>query len=109
MSTNNELHVALFDGSYLVCRFVAESTIMSNVYSAAVNLVERNKKQLSSEEYFVEVRDTNGGYVTRVKQNKHTQNYLAGFLTNSGYSLEWHEIKNLINPSYQFKFIKPLL
>lgn len=104
----NELHVALFDGGYQVCRFVAESSSLNNVYAAAVNLVEINKRQLSSEEYFVEVRDTNGTYVTRVKQNKHTQNYLAGFITDSGYSLEWHEINELLNPSYQFKFVKPL-
>ena len=108
MSNTEEFHVSLFDSDYQVTRFVAESSSMNNVYAAAVNLVEHNNKHLRSQDYWVEVRDTNGKYVTRVKQNRHTKKYLAGFITEEGFQLEWHEINELLNPEYQFKFIMPL-
>ena len=108
MSNTQELHVSLYDAGYQVTRFVAESSSMNNVYAAAVNLVEHNNKHLRSEEYFVEVRGTEGEYLTRVKFNRHTKKYLAGFISEDGYQLEWHEINELLNPEYQFKFIMPL-
>jgi hypothetical protein len=108
MSNTQELHVSLYDAGYQVTRFVAESSNMNNVYSASVNLVEHNNKHLRSDEYWVEVRGTEGEYLTRVKFNKNTKKYLAGFISEDGYQLEWHEIKELLNPSYQFKLIKPL-
>lgn len=108
MTNVQEFHVSLFDSDYQVTRFVAESSSMSNVYAASINLMEINKNQLSSDEYWVEVRGTEGEYLTIVKFNKHTKKYLAGFITEDGYQLEWHEINELLNPSYQFKFIMPL-
>lgn len=108
MSNTQELHVSLFDGSYQVARFVAESSSMNNIYAASVNLAEHNNHGLKSDDYWVEVRDTNGKYLTRVKQNRHTKKYLAGFITEEGYQLEWHEINELLNPDYNFKYIKSL-
>jgi hypothetical protein len=108
MSNTPEVHVSLFDGDYQVTRFVAESSSMNNVYAAAVNLAEHNNKHLRSDEYWVEVRGTEGEYLTRVKFNKHTKKYLAGFISEDGYQLEWHEINELLNPEYQFKRIQSL-
>jgi hypothetical protein len=110
MSNTPEVHVSLFDGDYQVTRFVAESSSMNNVYAAAVNLVENNSYLVMRNNYWVEVRGTEGEYLTRVKFNKHTKKYLAGFISEDGYQLEWHEIEahHILNPSYQFKRIQSL-
>jgi hypothetical protein len=111
MSNTPEVHVSLFDGDYQVTRFVAESSSMNNVYAGAINLIEHNNKVLQSEnEYWVEVMDINGKYLTRVKFDEISDHYLAGFISQDRFHIEWHEIEahHILNPSYQFKRIQSL-
>ena len=108
MSNTQEFHVSLLDSDYQVARFVAESTTMSNVYAGAINLIDRNNKGLKSDEYWVDVRDTSGKYLTRVKyENKEFQ---VGFLSKDSVLIEWHPIDehHILNHSYQFEIIKSL-
>lgn len=109
MLNTQEFHVSLYDLDYQVTRFVAESSTMSNVYAASINLMEINKNQFSSDEYWVDVRDTEGKYIIRVKyENK---GFHVGFLLKNSVDIEWYLLDEhqIMNPEYQFKRIIPPL